>query len=352
MTIDDLLTLIRALTPGQAADVLCALDPGMSLWHERKGIEAPTAKKGPGRPKKAATAAAPVAVAPVVADTDGAPAATAYRLLSSAIDHSVCVGRSLGDATHDCRDRRWKPIIFREMQCGGARADGSDLCSKCHRRCEKASSGADPAKTGWNGRVTEAPPAWTRMLGTEWAERTQPKWLGVAPAEDAASVGSADSGSVKEEMPAATETPAASKSAKLTEKVAAKAAAKAAKEAEKVAAKAAKEAEKAAAKSAKEAEKAAAKSAKEAEKAAAKPKKAPKAAATEATAPAKAATAAAVQTASELKLIDGTLYTIKNGNVYEYDELTEATGDFVGRLGADGESIDTDADEVASDEEN
>jgi hypothetical protein len=42
-------------------------------------------------------------------------------------------------------------------------------------------------------------------------------------------------------------------------------------------------------------------------------------------------------------MIAGDLRMVKNGNVYEYDELTETAGDFLGRLGADGDSIDTDA---------
>ena len=40
------------------------------------------------------------------------------------------------------------------------------------------------------------------------------------------------------------------------------------------------------------------------------------------------------------------MYWIRDGNVYEYDSMTETAGDFVGRLGADGESIDTEAAEV------
>ena len=38
---------------------------------------------------------------------------------------------------------------------------------------------------------------------------------------------------------------------------------------------------------------------------------------------------------------------VKTGNVYEYDELSEKAGDFVGRLTTD-ETIDTEADEVAA----
>ena len=52
-----------------------------------------------------------------------------------------------------------------------------------------------------------------------------------------------------------------------------------------------------------------------------------------------------VEAEGELKLIDGDLYMVKNGNVYEYDQMTEKKGDFVGRLKAD-ESINTNAAEV------
>jgi hypothetical protein len=54
-----------------------------------------------------------------------------------------------------------------------------------------------------------------------------------------------------------------------------------------------------------------------------------------------------VEEGSELKLIDGTIYMARNGNVYEYDELTERSGDFVGRLTAE-ETIDTEGEEVAA----
>jgi hypothetical protein len=62
-----------------------------------------------------------------------------------------------------------------------------------------------------------------------------------------------------------------------------------------------------------------------------------------------AAAPAAVQVTveGELKLIGGRLYMVRNGNVYEYHELEESAGDFVGRLTAH-ETIDTSAAEVAS----
>ena len=47
----------------------------------------------------------------------------------------------------------------------------------------------------------------------------------------------------------------------------------------------------------------------------------------------------------QLKLIEGFLVKVINGNVYEYDELAEKAGDFMGRLTAE-ETIDTDAEEL------
>ena len=123
---------------------------------------------------------------------------------------------------------------------------------------------------------------------------------------------------------------------------------------------AAKEAEKAAIKAVKDkakADAAAQVAAAKAAAAAAKPAKGAKAAAKPAAAAAPkpevkvAASAAASDSAApesvtgELKLIDGTLYMVKSGNVYEYDELTEKAGDFVGRLTAE-ETIDTEGAEV------
>jgi len=59
---------------------------------------------------------------------------------------------------------------------------------------------------------------------------------------------------------------------------------------------------------------------------------------------------AAAEETGELKLIDGTLYMVKSCNVYEYDELEEKVGDFVGRLTAE-ETIDTEGEEIAIPEE-
>jgi septal ring-binding cell division protein DamX len=107
-------------------------------------------------------------------------------------------------------------------------------------------------------------------------------------------------------------------------------------------------------KEAAEAKKAAAE-AKKAEKAAA-PKPAPKpAAAKKAAAPAAsvvvsnsaASSAEPVEAEGEFDMLDGELRFVRNGNVYEFDAMTEKVGCFLGRKTADG-TIDADADEVGA----
>jgi len=57
-------------------------------------------------------------------------------------------------------------------------------------------------------------------------------------------------------------------------------------------------------------------------------------------------TAAPVE--GELQLIGGDFYWVANGNVYEYDQIEEAKGDFVGRLTA-ADTIDVDGEEETAD---
>jgi hypothetical protein len=334
-TIETLMAELRSAPAELLADILQELNRGIPLLNERMGpVKPASAKKGPGRPKK--EAAAPVELP---AAEEGAPDASAYRLAEADIDHSVCVGRSLAGG----EDKRWAPAVYREKQCGGALVADSDLCATCNRRLEKYAS--DPKAGPWTGRVTEEPEPWVHMLGTTWAESKQPKWKGVdgASVAETESVASAPSTKAsKEEQKAAKEAEkAAKKAAAEEEKEAKKAAAAAEKEAKKEAAAAEKEAKKAAAAAEKEAKKAEA----AATKKASAPKKATKAAAP-AAAPAEAKAdsgAVAVETDGELTLLDGTFYWVRPGKkVYEWDELAEKAGDFVGRLRAD-ETIDTDA---------
>ena len=343
--LDNILAELRSAPVELLADILQELNRGIPLLNERMGpVKPASAKKGPGRPKKE-----PAAPVELPAAEEGAPDASAYRLTEADIDLTVCVGRSLTGG----EDKRWAPAVYREKQCGGTLVDGSDLCATCCRRLEKYAS--DPKPGPWTGRVTEEPEPWVHMLGTTWAETKNPKWKGAADGASAAeteSVASAPSTKAsKEEQKAAKEAEKAAKKAKADEeKEAKKAAAAAEKEAKKAAAEAEKEAKKAAALAEKEAKKAAADAEKAAKKAAAPAKKTASKAAAAAPAAAVAEAKAdsgspAVETDGELTLLDGTFYWVRPGKkVYEWDELAEKAGDFVGRLRAD-ETIDTDATE-------
>lgn len=338
--VDSLLSALRAATEEERTAFFTEF---RALEGRRAAAAAP--KKSVGRPRKEPVATA----APALPASDGdAPSAAAYRLKPEDIDMSSCLGRKLAG-----EDKRWKPFIFREAQCGAAVEDGCDLCKTCQRRLEKFAE--EPKAGPWTGRVTEEPLGWVHMLGTEWAETKKPRWApdGVS-VSDAGSVASAPSAASSKkssaEKEAAKTEKAAAAAAKKAEKAAEKAAAAAAKEAEKAAKKAEKEAEAAAKKAEKETAKAAkaAKAAteKEAKKADAKKPATPKKAAASTVVAAKAATETeAADAAGELKLIDGTLYMVRAGNVYEYDEISEKAGDFVGRLTAD-EGIDAEAEEI------
>jgi len=376
--VDTLIELLSTATAEQAATILTILNRGMELY--KTSAEAPVEKAV--KVKTVKTVKAPKKEVALPEATEGAPGAEEYRLSASDIDSSVCVGRNLkgGD------DKRWKPIVFRESQCGSPLVAGSDLCAKCSKRAEKYA--ATPKPGDWSGRVTEEPLGWVHMLGTEWALEKKPRFAasgsgsGSAPTSSAASVASeaedasdseSESVSSQTEMPAtstatasvsattsvaapvsdkkAGKAAAAAKAQKQAATTAAKEAAAAAKLAEKEAAAAKKLADKEAV-AAKKLADAAAKKAEKAEKAA-KPVKKAEAKVSATSAPASASNSAAsevtevTEVTGELKLIDGTLYMVKTGNVYEYDELSEKAGDFVGRLTTD-ETIDTEADEVAA----
>jgi primosomal protein N' len=376
LKISDLIATLRAAAPEELAELLAELN---------RAKPAPTA-----RAQMAVRAAEAASKLPEAAD-GAAPTAAAYRMDPADIDLDVCVGRRLAEAA---KDTRWKPAVYREFQCGKAQETDSDLCATCRARKDRYDSAPKPGD--WVGRITEEPLGWIHMLGTDWATGPKgPKWR---PADDtgsdAASVASGGSGAT-EQMSAAAPAPAPAPAASVTsvtskaeaaaakakakaeeaiakaaakaEEAAAKAAAKAEEAAAKAAAKAeeaaAKAAAKAAEKAAKEAEKAAEKAAKEAEKEAAKAAKAaakpaPKAAKATATttatasatvsasAPvaAKAAPAAdAAATDGELTLLGELMYIVKGTDVYEYDAATESAGPRLGTLGADGNSVDFDA---------
>ena len=361
LTVERLMEVLRTATEEQ----LIAL-------RDRLGVPAVPAKKvGTAVAKKTAVPAArkAAAAAPLPEpEEDGAPSAASYRLKEEDIDHAVCVGRVLKDG----EDKRWKPVIYREFQCGKASEEDCDLCKVCQNRLEKFAE--DPkSKNDWNGRVTEDPHAGVHMLDTEWAEARKPKWLGAgasAPDSDSGSEASASASSSSKVSKAAEKE--AAKATKEAEKEAAKEA-KEAEKAEKAAKKEAEKGEKAAKKEAEKAEKAAKKEAEKAEKAAEKEKEkdpkakkapAPKKAATPVVkkavggagaaapspAPAKAdSAAAAAEAKGEMTLIDGTIYWVNGKNVYKYDEDSEEAGDYVGRLTSD-ETIDKDAEEEEDEE--
>jgi hypothetical protein len=60
---------------------------------------------------------------------------------------------------------------------------------------------------------------------------------------------------------------------------------------------------------------------------------------------AKVSTRAAPVSEGELRMLNGEIYMVRNGNVYEYDSIEAIPGSFVGRLRAD-ETIDVGATEV------
>jgi len=324
-TLEAIVSCLKTATPEQAADILAALDRGMALWAERKGVSekvekvVKVEKKKAGRPKKVVTAPAAVADG-----ADGAPDADAYRMAAASIDMSVCVARTLSG-----KDARWSPAVYHEGQCGSEVAEGSDLCARCHKRFETF------AETGkqkdWNGRITEDPHAAVHMIGTVWAEKCK---YG-SSASSSASVASSDSGGADEKM---------TKKEAAAEKKAAKEKEKAEKEAEKAEKKVAKELEKAEKEKAKaSASKVKAKAPKKEKATASKAKASASSGEGEEVVPAKADASEATVAEGTLSMIAGDLRMVKNGNVYEYDEITETAGDFLGRLGADGDSIDTDA---------
>jgi len=338
VSLEQLLSALKLASPEQCCALLMELHRGMPLYNERMGESAAPAvaapkKRGPGRPRKAAAAAAATPL-PAVAEGD-APDASEYRVPAADIDESVCVGRVLKGG----EDKRWSPIIYRERQCCGKVEEGSDLCATCSRREEKY--GETGVKSGWAGRITEEPFDETHMLGTAWADKKKPRFLGAeaaaagagAVAETASEEG-ADTASTASTAPKPKGKPG--RKPMSADEKAAKAAAK---KAEKEAAKAAEKAEKEAAKAAEKAEKGAAKEAKKAAPKA-KKEKAP------AAAPAPAAAAGAGAPAAvegEMRFVDGSPCWLKGTNLYEYDDAAEVVKDYLGQY--DGVTLIPDGEE-------
>ncbi len=300
--------------------------------------------------KKVVTPKAPVkkAAKPL---PEGVPTAADYRLTEADIDVSVCLGRVF-DAEPD---KRFRPAVYQEGQCGGAQVEGCDLCVTCQRRMTKYAEAGVEKPGPWLGRVTEDPMPWSNMLDSAKMLAKPPKWVadgGSDAGSAAASEGGAESEGA-EQMPLSSSSSSAvggagsppPKPVKLS------AAEKAAALAEKAKLAAEKAAAAAAKKEAAEAKKAAAE-AKKAEKAAAPPKtkaapakKAAAPAASVVVSNSAAATAAEPKEAEgEFDMLDGELRFVRNGNVYEFDAMTEKVGCFLGRKTADG-TIDADGEE-------
>lgn len=324
-----------------------------------------------GRKGKKADSVAPVE------QMEGAPTAADYRLKEEEIDHTTCLARKI-NGTDKSKIREWKPIIYRELQCGKKRVEGEDLCLLCKTKSELYTG----SEGTWWGLVTEEPPSWMHMLGTAWAAKSQPRWLGsaasaasVSASDETETVVSSDSATSRKTVAALQEEnrqrrlaeKEAARAQKLLEKEAEKAKLKAAKEAEKAELKALKEAEKKAEKekkaAEKEAEKKAEKEKKDAEKAAAKSAKSSastgsgkKAAPTKKAAAGGAGAApnpfedvpSAVAVSTEdvgeaelvIRMFESEFYALKTvGGVvfaYSYDQETESVGECVGKALLDG----------------
>ena len=98
------------------------------------------------------------------------PPLAAY--LPGPVDATRCLGRRTDE---DHCDRRWAPFVYAAYQCKNmpvAAAGAADLCEVCHRREAKGT-----IKAGWNGRVTEEPPADSHCAGSTWFH-TKAKWVG------------------------------------------------------------------------------------------------------------------------------------------------------------------------------
>jgi hypothetical protein len=173
VSVKRLMESLRGMTEEQQAEIVGLL-----------GVAATPAKRAAAAPKKSAIPAARkvAAAAPLPEPDDvGAPSADAYRIKEDDIDHTVCVGRILKGG----KDKRWKPTVYREFQCGRAAEEDCDLCKICQTNLEKYAEDLRPG--AWCGRVTEEPLGWVHMLGTEWAETRKPRWLGEGAASDSGS---------------------------------------------------------------------------------------------------------------------------------------------------------------------
>jgi len=311
ISVGDVLAALKAATAEEMADLMAEIWLGNQIFGERRAAEGIVEVVVPLIPEatpvvvKAVAAKEPKAKEPKApkapkadipqGDLSEAPGPEHYRLKE--VKEGLCKARK----TEGGEDRRWKPIVYGESQCTRKPVEGEDLCKICSTCFERESQ--DDKFKKWHGLVTEDLMAHTRILGSEITAKY--KWIGTAApvsvptgsAPDSAA-GSAPS-SEGDEAPAPVATPAKAPAKKEAKAPAAPKKAKAETKAETKA-------------------------------------EEPK--------PAAAAVSEPVAEAGELKLIGGEFYWVSRGNVYEYDQIEETPGDFVGRLRAD-ESIDADAEE-------
>ena len=261
--------------------------------------------------KKEKTAAAPVAAVPILTGKVplDAPTPASYRLAPSVVAaHTKCQARKEPPQGGSGKgwDKRYTPSVFWEQVCNGDQ-ETEGLCSTCLRYRDQ-----NPKK--WHGLITEDPLATSHMLGTAWAAKC--KWTGSgsssAPVSSAASVVSVEeSGQAAAPVSAATVAPM---EATVAKKVRAPR--------------------------------------KKKEAAAAPAPVAAVAVVTVGTAvvtPAAVSTAEPVADAGELRMLQGEFYWVVGSSVYEYDQIEERPGDYVGRVRAD-ETIDGDAEEEGAEE--
>jgi hypothetical protein len=315
---------MRAASDEEMADMMAEMFRGNVIFQERQRaagtlveaeaeaeaeVKAVAAKEPKAKEPKAKEPKAPKAKEPKApkadipqGDLSEAPGPEHYRLKE--VKEGLCKARK----TEGGEDRRWKPIVYGESQCTRKPVEGEDLCKICSTCFERESQ--DDKFKKWHGLVTEDLMAHTRILGSEITAKY--KWIGTAapvsaPVSAPESAAGSAPASEGEEAPAPVATPAKAPAKKEAKAPAAPKKAKAVTKAEATAETKAEE---------------------------------PKPAA----APAAAAVSEPVAEAGELKLIGGEFYWVSRGNVYEYDQIEETPGDFVGRLRAD-ESIDADAEE-------
>lgn len=283
----------------------------------------------------------------IPAAADGAaPPIAAYH--PTTINPDNCLARRYSS---DTKDRRWSPMVYAAFQCKKKPVSGSDLCERCGRHERKytdaVAAGAAVAvlrDIDWSGRVGDMAsiPAHSHIAGSQW-HLDRCVWTGAPKPKTAKQEGRLDKrplvkdvelehfadGTIDldiERLSALNQITGAQLLAVINRMVAPPTPIKAAGTKKEMCARI-RRLHAARTHAAGGAAAATAPVLEVHEEPAAKPKK-------------------RTTTAKfELRLIGETVYAVRNGNVYEFNELEEKAGEFVGRLTADGEDIDPEAEE-------